>query len=335
MISNEVTNREYPNGRASRKRRCAVFLLILLLFFSFACCNCFKSPTEESIATVNGSKITVKDFNVKFRNALTLLGDKSSPLKASEIESLKGKVLDDLIDEKVMLKRAEKLGLKVTDEELLKKVEEIKKDYSNDSFNQMFGSEKVDYKIWSEELKKRLLLEKLVNQEVGSMITVSDEESLSYYQTHKNNYYSEESVHVAQIAVGDKKKAETILERLKKGEDFAKLAMEFSTGPEAAKGGDLGIFSRGVMPEAFDKVVFSLPVGKVSRVVKSPYGYHIFKVLNKEAKGWTKYEDVKEKIIAELKKGKEEQVYRKWLESLRSEAQIKINETLLGELKPE
>ena len=256
---------------------------------------------------MNGVEITVKDFTVKLRNALNLLGSTSN-LKEEDIYNIKREALEALIEEKIMLIRAEKLGLKVTDEELKKRVEEIKKDYSNENFAQVFGGEKVDYKIWSEELRKRLLLEKLVDQEVNSKIAITDEEiAMAYYQANRNRYYSEETVHVAQIVVPTKEEADAILKRLQAGEDFNKVARELSTGPEAAKGGDLGVFTRGVMPEAFDRVVFSLPEGRASKVVKSPYGFHIFKVLKKEKGRWIEFSDVKEKIKADLAKGKEEQ----------------------------
>ena len=295
-------------------------------------CSSFKTPSEDAIATVNGIEITVKDFTVKLRNALNLLGSASN-VKEEEIYNIKREALEALIEEKIMLIRAEKLGLKVTDEELKNRVEEIKKDYTSESFAQVFGGEKVDYKIWSEELRKRLLLEKLVNQEVNSKIAVTDEEAMAYYQANRNRYYSEETVHVAQIVVSTKEKADEVLKRLQAGEDFSKVAREISTGPEASKGGDLGVFTRGVMPEAFDRVVFSLPEGRASKVVKSPYGFHIFKVLNKEKGRWIEFPDVKEKIKADLAKGKEEQEFRKWLDALKSEAKVRIDEERLKQVK--
>jgi len=295
-------------------------------------CSSFKTPSEDAIATVNGTEITVKDFTVKLRNALNLLGSASN-VKEEEIYSIKREALEALIEEKIMLIRAEKLGLKVTDEELKTRVEEIKKDYTNESFSQVFGGEKVDYKIWSEELRKRLLLEKLVNQEVNSKIAVTDEEAMAYYQANRNRYYSEETVHVAQIVVPTKEKADAVLKRLQAGEDFSKVAREISTGPEASKSGDLGVFTRGVMPEAFDRVVFSLPEGRASKVVKSPYGFHIFKVLSKEKGRWIEFPDVKEKIKADLAKGKEEQEFRKWLDALKSEAKVRIDEERLKQVK--
>jgi len=297
-------------------------------------CSSFKTPSEDAIATVNGVEIPVKDFTVKLRNALNLAGTPAT-LQGDSLDTLKREALDELIEEKLMLIRAEKLRLKVTDEELKKRVEEIKKDYPGENFTQVFGGEKVDYKIWSEELRKRLLLEKLIDQEVNAKITVTDEEAQEAYHANRSKYYSEESVHVSQIVVPTKEKADGVLRRIQAGEDFGKIAQEVSTGPEAAKGGDLGVFTRGVMPEAFDRVVFSLPEGKTSKVVKSPYGFHVFKVLKRDKGHWIEFADVKDKIKLDLMKVKEEKEFRKWLDQLKSEAKIRIDEERLRQVKIE
>jgi len=332
----DVEDREGESHRLGW-RRAACWLLPGLAAACLAAgigCSSFKTPSEDAVATVNGIEITVKDFTVKLRNALNLAGSPSA-LQEGNLEALKREALDELIEEKLMLIRAEKLRLKVTDEELKKRVDEIKKDYPGENFAKVFGGEKVDYKIWSEELRKRLLLEKLIDQEVNSRITVTDEEAQEAYQANRGKYYAEESVHVAQIVVPTKEKADGVLRRLQAGEDFGRIAQEVSTGPEAAKGGDLGVFTRGVMPEAFDRVVFSLPEGRTSKVVKSPYGFHVFKVLKRERGRWIEFAEVKDKIKLDLLKVKEEKEYRAWLDRLKSEAKIRIDEERLRQVKIE
>ena len=330
-----MEDREGESCKNDLLRRIALVGMAAALFLAAVVgCSTFKTPSEDAIATVNGSEIKVKDFTVKLRNALNLLGS-TSGLNEEDIVNIKREALDDLIEEKVMLIQAEKLGLKVTDDELKKRVEEIKKDYTGENFAQVFGGEKVDYKIWSEELRKRLLLEKLLDREVNSKIAISDDEALAYYQSNRSRYYSEETVHVAQIVVPSKEKADAVLKRIQAGGDFGKVAREVSTGPEAAKGGDLGVFTRGVMPEAFDRIVFSLAEGKTSKVVKSPYGYHLFMVLKKEKGRWIEFADVKDKIKVDLTKGREEQEFRKWLDALKSEAKIRVNEERLKQVRIE
>ncbi len=84
------------------------------------------------------------------------------------------------------------------------------------------------------------------------------------------------------------------------------------------------------MPEAIDREVSTLPVGKLSEVVQSPYGFHIFKVLEREKSGGRKFSDVKERVIAELRKQKESEAYKGWIDELKSKAAIRINRPLPG-----
>ena len=93
-------------------------------------------------------------------------------------------------------------------------------------------------------------------------ISVTDAEAEAYFKANRTRYTAGRRVHAAQIVVREREQAEAILKRLKMGEDFDKVAREASIGPEAARGGDLGFFERGVMPEEIDRIVFSLPVGQ-------------------------------------------------------------------------
>jgi parvulin-like peptidyl-prolyl isomerase len=98
--------------------------------------------------------------------------------------------------------------------------------------------------------------------------------------------------------------------------------------PERLYGGDLGFFARGEMPEAFDEV-FSLKVGGVSKVIKSPYGYHIFKVEEKVEAKVREFDEVKDEIAHRIRKKKSGEIYYNWLSGLRAKAKIKINKQLL------
>jgi len=158
---------------------------------------------------------------------------------------------------------------------------------------------------------------------------VKENEARKYYITHKRMYPQEKRVHVAQIVVRERDKADMILNMLKSGEDFGKVAREESIGPEAAKGGDLGFISQGIMPEEIDAALFSQPPGEISPVIKSLYGYHIFKIIERSDGTKIKWSDMKEHVMHDLRKKKEEKAYVRWLEELRSRAVITIDRELL------
>jgi parvulin-like peptidyl-prolyl isomerase len=113
------------------------------------------------------------------------------------------------------------------------------------------------------------------------------------------------------------------------GEDFGKVAREESIGPEEAKGGDLGFVSLGVIPEEINAAVFSKRPGKISMIIKSPYRYHISKIIENDEGTNKKWADVKNQVMTDLRKQKEEHAYVLWFEALRSRAIIKIDRNLL------
>jgi parvulin-like peptidyl-prolyl isomerase len=271
--------------------------------------------------------ISIAEFNKRFVRDVNLLLDRSS-LTPEDYDRLKEAVLNTLIDEKVMLLRANELSISVSDAELAEKIEDIKESYSLEEggFDNALATRKVDYGEWKEELRKRTILEKLIAAEVNSKVQVKEGEGKAYRRGRKGMYAPEKRVHVAQIVVRERDKAAAILKRLMRGEDFGKVAREESIGPEAKAGGDLGFVSQGFMPEEIDAAIFSQRPGEIGPVIRSPFGYHIFKIIEKDKKGW---DVIKGHVLTDLRKQKEEQEYALWLGALRSKAAIRINRDLL------
>jgi parvulin-like peptidyl-prolyl isomerase len=173
-----------------------------------------------------------------------------------------------------------------------------------------------------------MLLEKLVERDVNEKVHVTNEEAERYFEANSEAYTTTERLRVAQIVLPDRKRAERTLKRLKEGEDFGMVAKEVSISPDASKGGDLGYLEQGILPEAIDRMVFKLPVGQISRVAKSPYGFHIFKVLEKEEARKGTFTKVRGKVMADLKKQKETEAYRNWIEDLKLKAVIRISQPI-------
>jgi peptidyl-prolyl cis-trans isomerase C len=309
-------------------------LLLIIVLSILSACGGEKPPSSppppSEVARVNGEAIISGEFEKSLAAEMALVKGET-PLKVEETESLKEVVLDNLIREKIMLQRAREISLAVDEVELAARIEEIRKDYNGEWFDKLFGAAGIDYIAWKDALRKRMLFEKLIAQDVNAKIQVTDDEAQRFFKANRKAFAAERRVRVAQIVVPDRDRAEAILKRLKAGEDFDKVAREVSIGPEAARGGDLGFFERGVMPEAIDRMVFSMPVGMVSRVAQSPYGFHIFKVLGQEGAGGRMFTDVKEKVIADLRKQREADAYKIWIEGLKAKAVIRINHPLPGE----
>lgn len=302
---------------------------IPVLFLLISACRGQEPPPPPalSVATVNGERIGVGEFEKRLEEQTALVMIKA-PLKPEHLTSLKEEVMGRLIEEMLMLQRARELSLTVDDIETEERIGEIKKDYGNENFDSLFGKDGIDYHAWKKALLKRMLLEKVIDRDVNVKIQVTDQEAELYFKANRNAYVSARRVRVAQIVIRDRDRAEGILKRLKAGEDFGKVARAVSIGPEAERGGDLGFFERGIMPEAIDRVVFSLPVGKLSRVVRSSYGFHIFMVLEKDEARGRNFAEKKEWVRADIRKMKEAEGYERWIEGLKAKADIRINRPL-------
>jgi parvulin-like peptidyl-prolyl isomerase len=306
--------------------RCGVPCLLLLCFV--VACDKINIFSRPYVATVNGAKIYLDDYHLRLNQKKALL-PKDIMNQPDYIKRFEEDVLDGMITEKIMDLRAKELHISISEDELEDKIKDIKKDYGKD-FSSLLARENVQYEKWKEDLKKEMLLQKLIAMDVNTNIKVSEEEAEDYYNERRNNYKTESRVRVAQIVVRDLAMAQKIEARLKAGEDFSSVAARVSIGPEANRGGDLGFIARQIMPEPLDKTIFNLPVNKISPIVQSSYGFHIFKVLKIQPAKIGNFTDVKEYVIADIRSQKEEAAFISWIEALKLKAIIKKKTNIQG-----
>ena len=288
---------------------------LLILCLIFAC------DSRPYVASVNDSKIYLEDYQLRLKQKMAML-PKDVLSQPDGIKQFEEEVLDGMITERLMQLRARELNISVSEAELEAKIKKVRKDYGED-FTNLFTREKIDYEQWKQEYKVEMLMQKLIAVDVNSKIKITEKEIEDFYNEHRNHYKTEARVKVAQIVVRDLAMAKKIEARLKAGEDFAKVAAAVSIGPEALRGGDLGFITRRIMPEPLDQIIFNLPVNQISPIVQSPYGFHIFKVLEKQQAKTQNLAQAREDIITDLRLQKEEAAFTVWLETLKKKAVIK------------
>jgi parvulin-like peptidyl-prolyl isomerase len=327
MIKEQATSCFYPKipKRIIFKACHVLSILALLLTISCDKINIFSRPY---VATVNGAKIYLDEYQIRLNQKMSILSKDVLLNKPNYVMRLEEEVLDGMITEKIMFLRAQELNISVGASELEDKIKEIKNDYGED-FISLLAQENIKFDQWKEELKKEMLLQKLVAVDVNGKINISDDEAEDYYNEHRNNYRLEARVHVQQIVLRDFDKAQEVLMRLKTGEDFAKLAAKFSIGPEARQGGDLGYITRDIMPEPLEEAIFKLPINKISPVIQSSYGFHIFKILDSQPAKIRNFSDVKAEVIADIRALREEAAFTNWLNSLKLKAVIKKENNIM------
>src|SRR5690606_22575432 len=150
----------------------------------------------------------------------------------------------------------------------------------------------------------------------------------AYYENHLSEFRVPAAVRLRQIVTDPKEKAESILRRLRNGENFAKLARDLSLSPDRERGGDVGFITQGLFPREFD-VGFSMKPGEISPIITSAYGFHLFKVLEKVHERQLPWEEVEAQIILNLKQQARKAGREKVLRELRGKTKIEIHEEVL------
>lgn len=308
------------------RHRCTAIACILavLLFAPLAAC---KETREKSpvLLRVDGRTVTLYQFRQEF--AKTLPPDQK--LTGEEKGELQRSYLVQLIDRELALAEALRQGLSVPPAEVDTALLEHRRDYPDGAFEEMLRERGISFEEWRQDLEKGLLMEKAVQQAVRAAVTIEEGEIRDYFNRHRDDFDRPAQVRARQIVVGSEEEGERILSQLRQGESFEGMARRFSLSPDSEEGGDLGFFARGEMPPEFEKVVFAIPEGQISDLVKSEYGYHLFRVEEKREAMRQTLDQVREEIRTLLRAEKEELNYQEWLRGLRSKAVIEVDWSLL------
>jgi peptidyl-prolyl cis-trans isomerase SurA len=336
-----------------RARRAAIALLpaaALFLLLSGIGCNTNKA-TEGVMATVNGRKILRTEVDKYFNNQTAQAPQKPTDEQA---DTLRLNILKELIDNEILMQRAEKLGLLATDDEVNAKLAEIKAPFSQQDFDKRLADRGITLADFKADLRRSITVEKVLNKEVTSKINVSDEDITAYYNQHKAEFnLIEPQYHLAQVLVTTqpnpqarnvankaqneaeaKKKIQMIENRLDSGEDFASVAMNLSEQPETAQnGGDLGFIPESSLKS--DKAAFEainkLKPGQYTTVLvvadansHQVFGYRVVRLISKEAAGQRELQDprVQQAVREQLRDRREQLLKAAYYEVIRDEAKV-------------
>ncbi|MBI4687930.1 MAG: peptidylprolyl isomerase [Nitrospirae bacterium] len=278
-----------------------LFILLCIAIFSFGCTK--GEDSGPAIAKVDGSAVTEKQFRDEY--------SRLPEWAKGRFQSKEGKkeFLNDLVKKELLFNKAQDMGLD-KDKELKEKLEEFKK-------------------MW--------LITTLLKKEVEEKAKITDEKELKeFYDKNPQEFMGGAEVKASHILVATEAEAKDIYEKIKKGEDFAKLAKKFSKDQGSAnRGGELGFFKRGMMVPEFEQAAFSLKPSDVSSPVKSRFGFHIIKVTDKKEGAKLEFEQVKEAIKRRITVEKQKVLFETFVEGLKKESKIDIDEKLLDSISLE
>ncbi len=175
-----------------------------------------------------------------------------------------------------------------------------------------------------EKAKKNLLIQYSVNKFLKG-ITVTDEEVKEYFEANKDQFKKPESMIASHILVDSEDKANEILEKINNGLSFEDAALEYSSCPSKDRGGDLGEFARGSMVPEFEEAAFKSDLGIVDKPVKTEFGYHIIKVVEKNEAQAPSLEEVKEQVKQTVLQSKQQQAYMEKTNELKEKYSVEVN----------
>jgi len=305
--------------------RAAVSGCTLLLFLLAVAPSC--SLPDDTAAMVNDRPVSFARLDDSYEAFFAQFGEMAPPGE-EEVLRVRRVLLDRLIDQELMMQEVERKGLSPSAEEVRREAEIVQGELQDEEFKRVLGEAGYSLEEWKEKLLLDLAVERLQQEVVYDTVTVSKKEIEAYLENHRTDFEEPEQVRASQILVRTREEAVEARKRIRLGEDFAEVAREVSLSPDAGEGGDLGFFSRGQMPQEFEAVIFSLTRGKLSSVVETSYGYHLFLLTEKrEARqriGVEVEEEVRQILFAE----KAEEAFHSWMGTLRSGADIRYNKKI-------
>lgn len=333
------------------RKSSSFFLASTLVLFA---AGCHKGPADGVVATVNGRPIQRADMDKIYDAQLAQNPQQQSP-SADQAASLRLNILHELIVEEIVEQRAAKLNLTATDAEVDSKLTEMKAPYTEEQFQERLKASNRTLDDVKHDLRRSLTIDKLLNKEINSKITVTDGDVTSYYAAHKAEFnLIENQYHLAQIQVTGqnaaqsgnlqnnkatsdddaKRKIQAIKNRLDAGEDFGALAINFSERADTApNGGDMGFVPESQMKAdpATYAAIMKLKAGQSTDILplldaqtKKPAGYAIYKLISKEPAGQRDVNDprVQQAIRQQLHDSRSQLLKTAYFEMLRDQSKV-------------
>ncbi len=294
---------------------------------------------DQVLATVDTEAILQSEIMMEIVPRLAEL-QSTAPNEAAfneAADALIREALDQAIDTKLLLREALRAGLEVEEAMVDERLRELRRMYdSPDQFNRELeaaGETLGDLRV---RLRKQTLARGMAARKLNEFerrVAVSESDVAQYYQDNQSEFTHPERLRLRQIflPVDDNAEAEVvkarmgeILREVQEGGDFGEVARAYSKGPNAERGGVIGWVARGDLVEVLESAAFELSQGGISEVLRTPGGYHILKLEERQSEGKASLEDVRQHIEPRLRAQAAEERYARWLQELRNRSRVRV-----------
>jgi peptidyl-prolyl cis-trans isomerase SurA len=320
------------------------------LFLScVAVVGCRTASSPDVAASVNGRPIYYSEIDKAYKSQFPGRGEGENE---DQIQLRRLEVLRSLIDNELMLQRAEKAGLIATDADVEARLNELKAPYTKEEFDKQLQEQGLRLDELKARVRKDESVKKLFNKDITSKINITDADVASFYNANRGSFnLPEPQVQMAQILVTPrpdpnvhnlkndkaqnddeaKRKIQALETRLRQGEDFTMVAQNYSEDAVTApNGGDLGFLPESSLDKTspeLKRMVLSLQPGQLSMIIRDGEGYRILKMISKEPAGQRDLSDprVQQSIRQTLLSRKDQLLKTAYYETARNEAKVVNN----------
>jgi parvulin-like peptidyl-prolyl isomerase len=317
--------------------------LLFALFAAVAVSVAGAELVEKIVARVNDRLITSSEFQKRFEVFIASPQAGNNPLEARR------KLLNEIIQEKLLEERAKELAVTATDEEVETAVERVKRQYNlatDAEFEAALHSSNMNRDDLKRQMRNTITLQKVVGRDISSKLDLSEDALRLEYERRKDQLYQvPEQAQVAEIVIrfnpndpDARSRAASRIEearaKIAAGTPFAEVAKEYSEGNARERGGALGVVSKGELVTALDAAVFSDPAQEFPPPVLLSSSIHLLHVTDRKPAGYRPFGEVKEDLRARIADDIYDKKYAEYIEKLRREAFIKIYEPALATPAP-
>jgi parvulin-like peptidyl-prolyl isomerase len=314
------------------------FLLFVFFLFLHGPISFSEAVVDRVVAVVNQEIITLSEVE-KWTNPLKQeIVTKDRLEKKDRVEMLCRQVLEKLIEEKLIDQEVKKSGIKISSKEIEATLEEIKRRnaVTQEGLEKALAVEGLTLETYKEQVGKSLQRKKLISWSLKVEARDGERELREFYQKNLDRYRTNETYRPSHILfaipkeatpeeMGEiRRKAQKVLERIKGGEDFGEMALLYSEDASSKNRGDLGIFKKGELFPAFEREALRLKVGEVSGIVRSEFGFHIIKLLDRKGMDPFPFEEVQERVKADYYESEMEKAFEQYVSTLKEKAVIEI-----------
>ncbi len=308
-----------------------------------------NQPAEPNTAgevavIVNGEKIMEGEIDAMIEPQLEQMAARMPNQNPAYLDQyrkmLRQQAVQQKIIEQLMNKKVAEKNITVSEEEIDAELQDIAEsaNLTLEQLKQRVAQSGQNFEDMKQQVRTFVSFQKLLEAEFPEKMQVTEDEAKAFFEENKDQFGQAEQVKASHILLKPdtsdpntdpnearaeaRAKTEEVLQKLKDGADFAELAKETGGYPSASRGGDLGFFKRGAMVPAFDKVAFELQVGQISDIVETQFGYHVIKVTDKQQASEPSFEEVKDKVMAQLESRKQMETFKEYSEDLKENANI-------------